>query len=369
MKFELIKKDKTTKARIGRLHTSHSIIDTPVFMPVGTQATVKTFSPIDLKDIGINIILGNAYHLAMRPGIDVIKKAGGLHRFMNWDRAILTDSGGFQIFSLTKLRKITSEGVEFQSHIDGSLHFFTPEKIIEIQNDLGSDIMMPLDECIPYPCEHDYACNSLALTVKWLTQSTKYLEKYNNKKQSLFGIIQGGTYPNLRKQCAKMMVDLDLPGYSIGGLSVGEPRDLMHNIISVTTDIIPSNKPRYLMGSGTPDDIIRSVEQGIDMFDCVLPTRNARTGTAITSSGRLVIRNAEFKEDFFPLDENCDCFTCKNYSRAYIRHLINAEEILGLRLVSFHNIYFYSNLMQRIRQSIAENKFIDLKNEILSKTW
>ena len=366
MKFEIIKKDTTSKARLGRLHTEHGIIDTPVFMPVGTNATVKTFSPSELEQIGASVILSNTYHLAMRPGVEVIAKAGGLHRFMNWPRPILTDSGGFQIFSLTRLKKISPDGVEFQSHLDGSKHFFSPERVIEIQQKLGSDIIMPLDECVPYPCQYDYACNSTDLTVQWLARSIKALQ---NDKQMLFGIIQGGTYPELRKECARKMVAFDLPGYALGGLSVGEPVKLMDEMIRTTVPLLPEGKPRYLMGSGAPDDIIRAIEQGIDMFDCVLPTRNARTGTAFTDSGRLVIRNAVYKEDFTPLDPECNCYTCRNFSRAYIRHLLNAEEILGLRLVSYHNVYFYLNLLARIRQAIAEDKFLEIKQEVLSKKW
>lgn len=364
--FTLIKKDSSSNARLGKLKTPHGDIETPVFMPVGTQGTVKTFSPDELKGIGTSIILGNAYHLYMRPGMDIIKKAGGLHKFINWDRPILTDSGGFQLFSLSKLRKIDDQGVEFQSHIDGSAHYFTPEKVIDIQNILGSDIIMPLDECVPYPSEYDYACNSMELTIKWLIQSVKYHKKSN---QLLFGIIQGGIFQELREECVKKMAELDLPGYAIGGLSVGEPVELMHKIISFTAPQLPEGKPRYLMGSGTPDDIIRSIEQGIDMFDCVLPTRNARTGTAFTSTGRLTIRNADNKDDFSPLDSKCDCYTCKNYSRAYIRHLLNSEEILGLRLVSYHNIYFYIKLLEKIRKAIQEDKFQEIKKDIISKKW
>ena len=366
MKFEVIKKDTATRARLGRLHTEHGVIDTPVFMPVGTSAAVKTFTPTELDQIGASIILSNAYHLAMRPGIDVIKKCGGLHRFMNWPKPLLTDSGGFQIFSLARLKKISDSGVEFQSHIDGSVHFFSPEKVIEIQNILGADIIMPLDECAPYPCQYDYACNSMDLTVQWLRRSVK-IQK--NSQQTLFGIIQGSIYPELRKECARKMVSLDLPGYALGGLSVGEPVELMYEMIEVTVPLLPEQKPRYLMGSGTPDDLIRCIEQGIDMFDCVLPTRNARTGTAFTEQGRLVIRNAVYKEDFSPLDPECDCYTCRNYSRAYIRHLLNAEEILGLRLVSYHNVYFYLNLLARIRQSIIQGSFQEIKKDILSKKW
>lgn len=366
MKFEISKKDDTSHARVGKLYTSHGVIDTPVFMPVGTQGTVKTFTPAELTEIGVSIMLSNVYHLYLRPGMDVIKKAGGLHKFINWDRPILTDSGGFQIFSLAKFRRITEEGVEFQSHIDGSVHFFTPEKVIEAQNILGSDIIMPLDECTPYPCDYDYACNSIGLTIKWLIQSVKIHKKMG---QSLFGIVQGSVFPELRLQCIERFAELDLPGYAVGGLSVGEPVEQMHEIIAFTVPKLPEEKPRYLMGSGTPIDIIHSIEHGVDMFDCVLPTRNARTGTAFTSTGRLVIRNADCKEDFSPLDPECSCYTCKNYSRAYIRHLLNAEEILGLRLVSYHNVYFFIKLLENIRKAISEDRFQEIKKVILGKKW
>lgn len=369
IKFEVIKKDTSSNARLGRIQTSRGAVDTPVFMPVGTQGTVKTFSSTELKDIGAGVILSNVYHLYMRPGIDIIKKAGGLHKFINWNSPILTDSGGFQIFSLARLRKINDEGVEFQSHIDGSLHFFTPKKVMEIQNILGSDIIMPLDECIPYPCDYNYACNSMKLTIEWLIQSAEFFKNNTEKEQSLFGIAQGGIYSDLREQCINQLIELDLPGYAIGGVSVGEPIEKMNEIIAFSAPKLPEQKPRYLMGTGTPNDIVQSIEQGIDMFDCVLPTRNARTGAAFTSSGRITIRNADYKEDFSPLDPECGCYSCKNYSRAYIRHLLNAEEILGLRLVSYHNIYFYVKLLERIRKAIQENRFQEIKKRILSLKW
>jgi len=363
MQFEIIKKDKSSKARTGRLHTEHEIIETPVFMPVGTQGTVKSLSQEELGEIGAGIILGNTYHLYLRPGTDIIRKAGGLHNFMGWKGAILTDSGGYQVFSLAKLKHITEQGVEFQSHIDGSLHFLSPAKVIKIQNILGSDIIMPLDECAPYPCEYDYACNSVKLTVKWLIQSVK--AHSFSARQALFAIVQGSIYPKLRQECAERMVELDLPGYAIGGLSVGEPRNLMLDIISKTIPALPPEKPRYLMGSGTPGDIIESVARGIDMFDCALPTRDGRTGTAITSIGKINIRNSSYKDDFSPLDPKCACSVCRHYSRAYIRHLINTKEILGLRLVSYHNVYFYIKLMQSIREAIAKDRLSALKKEIL----
>lgn len=369
MKFEIVKKDVTSKARTGKLHTPHGIVNTPVFMPVGTQGTVKTLSSEDLVSINSEIILSNTYHLYLRPGMDIIKKAGGLHKFMNWDRAILTDSGGYQIFSLAPLRKIKSQGVEFQSHIDGSYHFFTPEKVIEIQNILGSDIIMPLDECPPYPCDHDYACNSLSITVEWASRSRVVHPKEKDKKQALFGIVQGSTFKDLRQKSLESLQKIDFCGYAIGGLSVGEPEDLMLETVAFTTPLLPEEKPRYLMGSGTPRDIIQCIEQGIDMFDCVLPTRSGRNGTAYTSKGKVVVRNSSYKEDLGPLDSECDCLTCSNYSRAYIRHLINTKEILGLKLISYHNIYFYIKLLEKIRQAITNNKFAEIKKWILSVNW
>lgn len=364
MKFEIVKKDKNTHARVGKIHTAHGVIDTPVFMPVGTQATVKTFSQEELESMNTTILLGNAYHLYLRPGMDIIKKAGGLHKFMNWNRPILTDSGGFQIFSLAKLQNINNDGIKFQSHLDGSFHYFTPEKVIEIQHTLGSDIIMPLDECTPYPCEYDYACNSMDLTVKWLTKSSELYNKSTNNKQALFGIVQGSIYPKLRQICLEKLIELDLPGYAIGGLSVGEPIDLMNEIVAFTAPKLPESKPRYLMGSGTPQDIIQSIENGIDMFDCVLPTRNGRNGTAFTSLGRIGIRNKCYIDDFSPLDPNCTCTACENYSRAYLRHLVHSNEILGLRLLSYHNVYFYIKLMENIRKAIEDNKLQEFKRKL-----
>lgn len=366
MKFEVLHKDPSSNARLGKLTTSHGTIDTPVFMPVGTQATVKALSSEELKEMGAEIILSNTYHLYLRPGTDIIEKAKGLHKFMNWDRAILTDSGGYQVFSLAKLRKLTAEGVEFQSHIDGSYHFFTPQKVIETQHIIGSDIMMPLDECPPYPCEYDYACNSMDLTIQWAAQSHKYHAR--KTEQALFGIVQGSTFEDLRKQCAMRLQEIGFDGYSLGGLSVGEPQELMCEIIGATTSILPEDKPRYLMGSGTPSDIVKSIELGIDMFDCVLPTRLGRNGTAFTSEGRIVVRNGQYKDDFTALDPECKCNVCTSYSRAYIRHLINAKEILGIRLVSYHNIYYYLNLLKDIRQAIKSNTFKKFREKILSTT-
>ena len=348
IRYELIKTCKQSGARLGRLHTPHGVIETPIFMPVGTQATVKSMTPEELKEIGSQIILSNTYHLYMRPGHDLVKEAGGLHKFMNWDRPILTDSGGFQVFSLGPLRKITEEGVHFRSHIDGSKHFISPEKAMEIQNALGSDIMMAFDECAPYPADREYVKNSLERTTRWLKRC-KEAHK-NTENQALFGIIQGGMYKDLREQSAKEILELDLPGYAVGGLSVGEPKELMYEVLDYTVPLMPENKPRYLMGVGSPDDLLEGVIRGIDMFDCVLPTRIARNGTAMTSVGKVVVRNAKYARDFSPLDPNCDCYCCKNYTRAYIRHLVKANEILAARLITTHNLHFLLDLMKQVRQ-------------------
>lgn len=365
IKYDLIKKEKMTKARLGVLHTPHGDIETPVFMPVGTQATVKTMTPEELKEIGARIILSNTYHLYLRPGHEVIKKAGGLHKFMNWDRAILTDSGGFQVFSLGPLRKITEEGVEFHSHLDGSIHFLTPEKVIEIENALGADIIMSFDECAPYPADYDYVKNSMEMTLRWAKRG-KEAHK-NIDKQALFGIVQGGTYDDLRRECANRLVDMDFPGYSIGGLSVGEEKELMYHVVDYTTDLLPQDKPRYLMGVGSPDDLIEGVIRGVDMFDCVLPTRIARNGTVLTSSGRLIVRDAPHAEEFIPLDSECDCYTCKNFSRAYIRHLFKANEILAARLATIHNLRFLTKLMEDIREAIKQDKLLEFKSQFYKK--
>lgn len=363
--YELIKKSDKTGARLGKLHTPHGDIDTPVFMPVGTQATVKAMTPEELKDIGAGIILSNTYHLYMRPGEELIKKAGGLHKFMNWDRAILTDSGGFQVFSLSSLRDIKEEGVTFRSHIDGSKHFISPEKAIEIENALGADIIMCFDECLPYPCEHDYAKSSLDRTVRW-AKRCKDTHK-DTERQSLFGIIQGSMFKDLREESVKRMIDIDFPGYSIGGLSIGEPKPLMYEVLDWTVPLLPENKPRYLMGVGSPDCLIEGSIRGIDMFDCVLPTRIARNGTVFTSHGKLVIRNAAYTEDFKPLDEECGCYACRNYSRAYIHHLFKAGEILGARLATIHNLYFLIHLMENIRNAIREDNLLNFRDEFYSK--
>ncbi|OUM97079.1 MAG: tRNA guanosine(34) transglycosylase Tgt [Paenibacillaceae bacterium ZCTH02-B3] len=361
VRYELIKTCRQTGARLGRLHTPHGVIDTPAFMPVGTQATVKAVSPEELKALGAQIILSNTYHLFIRPGHELIREAGGLHRFMNWDRAILTDSGGFQVFSLADRRKIREEGVEFRSHLDGSLLFLSPEKATEVQNALGADIIMCFDECAPYPADYEYVRESTARTSRWAERCLKAHRRPDD--QALFGIVQGGMYPDLRRQSAKDLTSLDFPGYAIGGLSVGEPKPVMYELLETTVPLLPDRKPRYLMGVGSPDALIEGSIRGIDMFDCVLPTRIARNGTVMTSRGRLVIRNAAYERDFGPLDPACDCYTCTHYSRAYIRHLIKADEIFGLRLTTIHNLHFLGSLMARIRQAIREDRLADFRDE------
>lgn len=371
MKFEVQHKDKNSKARAGYFEAEHGIVETPIFMPVGTLGTVKSLTPEQVEEqVGAQIILSNTYHLYLRPGTEIIENAGGLHKFMNWDKPILTDSGGYQVFSLADLRKLKSDGVEFKSHLDGSKHFFTPEKVIQIQRSIGSDIMMPLDECTPYPCEYDYAKNSQELTSKWAILNKEAFEKseplYGNK-QYLFGIVQGSVYKDLREKSAKDLVEMDFDGYSIGGLAVGEPAAEMYEITDFTTDFIPENKPRYLMGVGRPENILESIARGVDMFDCVMPTRNARNSYLFTSAGIVSIRNASYKDDHEPLDKNCDCYTCQNFSRAYLRHLYNANEILGLTLGTIHNLRFYLNLVKESRRRIIEGSFFDWKNNIINK--
>lgn len=367
VRYELIKTCKQTGARLGRLHTPHGVIETPIFMPVGTQATVKAMTPEELKDIGSQIILSNTYHLYMRPGHDLIERAGGLHKFMNWDKPILTDSGGFQVFSLGPLRKIKEEGVEFRSHLDGSKHFLSPEKAIEIQNALGSDIIMAFDECAPYPADRQYVKNSLERTTRWL-ERCKAAHKYP-ERQALFGIVQGGMYKELREQSAREITAIDLPGYAIGGLSVGEPKEMMYEVLDYTVPLLPEDKPRYLMGVGSPDDLLEGVLRGIDMFDCVLPTRIARNGTAMTSQGKVVVRNASYAEDFTSLDPECDCYTCRNYTKAYLRHLIKCNEILGARLLTIHNLHFLLKLMENVREAIREDRLLDYKKDFFEKYY
>lgn len=363
--YELIHRDKKTGARRGVIHTPHGDIQTPVFMPVGTQGAVKAMRPEQVADMGAEIILANTYHLYLRPGHEIVREAGGLHKFMNWDRAILTDSGGFQVFSLGQLRKITEEGVSFQSHIDGSRHMLSPEKAVEIQNALGSDIMMAFDECAPYPADREYIKDSMERTCRWL-ERCKAAHK-DVERQSLFGIMQGGMYKDLRRESAERIVDLDLPGYSIGGLSVGEPKELMLDILDDCVDLLPEDKPRYLMGVGTPDYLFEGVERGLDMFDCVEPTRIARHGLATTSHGRINIKNAKFERDFTPLDPECDCYTCRNYSRAYIRHMMKSGEMMSAMLISNHNLHFLIHMMAGIREAIEEDRFTEFKKEFYEK--
>ncbi len=360
--FEMIKKDARTKARLGKMTTPHGSVDTPTFMPVGTQGTVKALRPEDLRTCGAQIILGNTYHLYMRPGHESIRKLGGLHTFMNWPGPILTDSGGFQVYSLGALRKILPEGVMFRSHIDGSKHLLTPQKAVEIQEALGSDIQMCLDECTPYPATHKQTQDSLALTTKWAKLCR---EAKTNPEHALFGIIQGGTYLDLRRQSVEEIVPIGFDGYALGGVSVGEPKDIMYSITQDIAPLLPEDKTRYLMGVGTPEDIVFAVSQGVDMFDCVMPTRCARHGLLFTNNEKIVIKNARWREDNRPIDETCDCYTCRNYSRAYLRHLYIAGEILAMILNTIHNIRHYMLLMERIRSAIREDRLDELKKDFI----
>ncbi len=361
IRYELIKKCSKTGARRGRIHTPRGIIETPIFMPVGTKATVKAMTPEELKGIGAQIILSNTYHLYLRPGHDLIEEAGGLHKFMHWDKPILTDSGGFQVFSLGPLRKITEEGVTFRSHLDGSKHFLSPEKAVEIQNALGSDIMMAFDECAPYPADYDYVKKSLERTSRWAKRCKE--AHLATDKQALFGIIQGGMFKDLRYESAQALLELDFPGYAVGGLSVGEPKDIMYDVLEATTPLMPKDKARYLMGVGSPDALFEGVLRGIDMFDCVLPTRIARNGTAMTSVGQIAIKQARYMRDFSPLDENCTCYTCQNYTKAYLRHLYRENEILSARLFTIHNLHFLLTLMSNMRLAIEEDRLLPFKND------
>jgi len=367
LKFELLHTDKKTGARRGRITTPHGTIETPVFMPVGTQATVKAMKPENVESLGAEIILGNTYHLYLRPGEDIVEEAGGLHKFMNWKKSILTDSGGFQVFSLGKFRKITEEGVKFKSYIDGSSHMMTPESSIGVQNALGSDIMMAFDECIPYPADEFYTKRSLERTTRWLERCIK--ANKNPDRQALFGIMQGGMYKDLRKQSADEITAFDLPGYAIGGLSVGEPKDLFLDILGDCVQYLPAAKPRYLMGVGTPDYLFEGVERGVDMFDCVLPTRLARHGVAMTSHGDINIKNAKHERAFEPLDPECNCYCCRNYTRAYLRHLYKSDEILSAMLLSEHNINFLVKAMAGARKAIEEDRFTEYKEEFYAKYY
>ncbi len=365
--FILKTKDVETKARRGVLKTHHGEIQTPFFMSVGTNATVKSLTNEDLEGMGAQIVLSNTYHLYLRPGLELIKNTGGLHQFMGWDKPILTDSGGYQIFSLAKFRKLTDKGVEFRSHIDGSLHFFTPEDIVDVQGILRSDIMMPLDECAPYPCDEKQAKEAVKRTGLWARRSREhFLKSPYHERQSLFGIVQGSHYESLRRMSAEEIVGIGFDGYAIGGVSVGEPIDLMFEAISHVIPFLPTDKPRYVMGIGMPDQIVRAVGEGVDMFDTCVPTRYGRYGSAFTRQGRIIVRNLEFAKDMRPLDETCDCFVCKRYSRSYIRHLFTIEELTGLRMTSYHNLYFYIKLMAQIRAAIEANKFLEFQKEFLS---
>ena len=364
--YEPLHIDKNSGARRGVIHTPHGDIQTPIFMPVGTQATVKSMTPEELKEeVGAQIVLSNTYHLYLRPGEKIVKEAGGLHKFMNWDRPILTDCGGFQVFSLSDLRTITEEGVEFKSHLDGSKHFFSPEKVMQIEEDLGADIIMSFDECCAYPSTYEYTKQSMERTTRWAERCKKAHK--TTEKQALFGIIQGGFYEDLRKKSAEDLIAMDFPGYAIGGISVGEPKEEFLKMLKYTTPLMPKNKPRYLMGVGSPDYLIEAAMAGIDMCDCVLPTRIARNGTAMTWNGKVVVRNATYERDWGPLDPECDCYTCKNYTRAYIRHLIKANEILGVRLLSIHNLNFLTNLMKKVRIEIERDNLGTFKEEFYKK--
>lgn len=363
MKFRVLGKDN--KARTGLLELTHGIIETPIFMPVGTYGAVKSMSPLDLNDTQAQIILGNTFHLWLRPSTDVISKFHGLHKFIGWDKPILTDSGGFQVFSLGKLRKITEDGVHFRSPIDGAKLFLSPEKSMEIQTALNSDIVMIFDECTPYPASHEVARKSMELSLRWASRSRESFDKYKNKN-ALFGIVQGGVYPDLRQQSLGKLMDIGFDGIAIGGLSVGEPKSEMYGMLDFMAGILPEDKPHYLMGVGTPEDIVYGVKNGIDMFDCVMPTRNARNGWLFTRFGDIKIKNAQYKQDTKPLDESCDCYTCCNFSRAYLHHLYKIGEILGARLNSIHNIHYYLTLMQEIRGAIKDNKFFMFEQQFYS---
>jgi queuine tRNA-ribosyltransferase len=360
-KFTLLYEDKHTFARVGKLRTAHGVVNTPVFMPVGTRATVKTCTPHDLISIGAEIILGNTYHLYLRPGPQIVQQAGGLHKFMAWKKPILTDSGGFQVFSLGPLRSITEEGVEFKSEIDGSKHFISPERSIEIQNALGADIIMAFDECPPQPSDYNYLKKSMEMTLRWAARCKK---AHRNHNQQLFGIVQGGMEKDLRRASVEGTVEIGFPGYAIGGMSVGEEKLLMYETLAYTAPLPPKDRPRYLMGVGTPEDLVFGVSCGVDMFDCVMPTRNARNGSLFTTLGSIKIRNAQYKTDFTPLDPNCICYTCQNFTRAYLRHLYIENEILAHRLHTLHNLHFYLSLMRGVRRSILEGTFVKLKDDV-----
>lgn len=362
--LEILHVDKNSNARYGILHTPHGDCEVPMFMPVGTLATVKTLSPQDLKDVHAGVILANTYHLSLRPGEDIVKEAGGLHKFMNYDGPILTDSGGFQVFSLAEKRKITEEGVTFKSHLNGDRLFFSPERAIEIEEALGADIIMSFDECVHYPATYEYMKNSVERTLRWAKRG---LDAHKREDQALFGIVQGGEFEDLRKFCAEELVKMDFPGYSIGGTSIGEPKDVMFKMIDYSVKYLPFDKPRYLMGVGSVDAILEGISKGLDMFDCVLPTRIARHGALMTSKGRVNIRDKKYERDFTPLDPECDCYCCKNFTKAYLRHLYKCDEALGKRLLSIHNVRFLIHLAEMAREAIKEDRFLEFKEEYLKK--
>ncbi len=366
IEYTLLKKEKNTGARLGKIKTNYGEYDTPMFMPVGTQATVKTLSPEELKDMNAGIILSNTYHLWLRPGEDVVNEAGGLHKFMNWNGPILTDSGGFQVFSLAKPKDITEEGVKFKNHLNGDNLFLTPEKSIEIQNKLDSDIAMSFDECIGWPATYNYCKQSVERTIRWAKRGK---DVFNNERQSLFGIVQGGEYPELRQHCAEELVKMDFDGYSIGGTSVGEDKPTMYKMVAMSTKHLPENKVRYLMGVGDPIDIIENVIRGIDIFDCVSPTRLARHGHALTKYGKINLKNAKYKRDFSPIEKDCDCYACKNYTKAYIKHLINANETFGARLLSIHNIRYLIRLTEDLREAIKNDNILEYKEEFIKNYY
>lgn len=365
IRYELIKEEKNTGARLGILHTPHGSFETPIYMPVGTLATVKGLAPEELKDMGAEIVLSNTYHLWLRPGEDIVEEAGGLHKFMNWDRGILTDSGGFQVFSLSDMRRIEEEGVHFRNHINGEKLFLSPEKAIHIENALGADIIMSFDECPPFNESYDYVKKSIERTTRWAERGLKAHK--NPSTQALFGIMQGAGYKDLRIQHARDLASMDFPGYSIGGLSVGETKQEMNDVLDYLTPEMPKHKPRYLMGVGSPDALIDGVIRGVDMFDCVLATRIARNGTCMTSTGRLVVKNAQYARDFRPIDEHCNCYTCRNYTRAYVRHLIKTDEIFGMRLASIHNVHFLLQLMKDVRENIKNDSLLEFRQDFFER--
>lgn len=370
-RFSIVNIDKSgSRARRGTLETDHGTIETPCFFPVGTVGTVKTLSPHELVDASVQAVLANSYHLYLRPGLDILQQAGGLHKFMQWSRPILTDSGGYQVFSLAEIRKVQDDGVKFQSHLDGSYHFFSPMKVVEIQRAIGSDMMMVLDLCPPYPCSEQQARDWNKITTRWAETAQIFwgeLPEYYGHRQNLWAIMQGSVYEELRKESAAALVDLNFPGYAIGGLAVGEPKTIFRELVDLSAGLLPEEKPRYLMGVGYPEDLVYSVGCGVDFFDCVLPTRNGRNGWAFTWNGRIVVRAAREKENFFPIDEDCGCYTCRNFDRAYLRHLLVADEILGLRLVSLHNVYFYQRLMKEMRAHISAGDYSEWSKSTIAK--